>query len=134
MMLIPTRVRPSLIHGMGLFAVEKICQGTPVWKFQPGFDREFVLDQVSQLPEAAQRHLRWYGYVSKTTGNVILNGDLTCFMNHSEFPNTGVPGSSPDESVTRALQDIQSGEELTCNYLAFDADVLWKLSGPGTLA
>ena len=29
--------------------------------------------------------------------------------------------------VTVALRDIAAGEEITCNYLDYDADTAWKL-------
>ncbi len=41
MMLIRTRVAPSTIHGMGLFTVEPAVKGTPIWRFEPGFDHDF---------------------------------------------------------------------------------------------
>lgn len=41
MILIPARVAASRIHGLGLFAVEPIPRGTPVWRFVPGFDPLF---------------------------------------------------------------------------------------------
>jgi uncharacterized protein len=38
MMLVETRLAPSAIHGIGLFAVRSIPQGTAVWEFdaEPG--------------------------------------------------------------------------------------------------
>ena len=58
MMLIETRVAPSSIHGMGLFAVNAVPKNTPVWTFQPGFDRDFSPEQFAALPPPAQAHVR----------------------------------------------------------------------------
>ena len=40
MLLVKTKIGPSKIAGIGLFADEFIAKGTPVWKFEPGFDLE----------------------------------------------------------------------------------------------
>jgi hypothetical protein len=127
MMLVRTRVAPSAIHGLGLFAVEFIPRGTPVWRFEPGFDREFSPEQFAALPAGAQAHLRWFAYVNRESGGRVLSGDHTCFMNHSPDPNTGAaPGALPPVT-TIALRDIAAGEEMTCNYWSFDSDATRKL-------
>jgi uncharacterized protein len=127
MMLIPTRVAPSRIHGLGLFAVTLVPAGTPVWRFQPGFDHAFSPEQFAALPQLARDHTRWFCFVSRETGHVILSGDHACFINHSMTPNTGAPGNGVLPVTTVALADIQAGEEITCNYFDYDADTPWKL-------
>ena len=127
MMLVKTRVGPSAIHGMGLFAVEFISRGTPIWRFQPGFDHDFSPEQFAALPQIAREHTRWFCFVSKIDGHVILSGDHACFINHSENNNTGAPVDAPPPVTTVALRDIAAGEEITCNYWAYDADTPWKL-------
>jgi len=116
MMLIETRVAPSLIHGLGLFAVSPVPAGTPVWKFQPGFDHDFSPGQFAALPELARLHTRWFCFVSKLDGHVILSGDHACFINHSEANNTGTPPDARPPVTTLALRDLAPGEEITCNY------------------
>lgn len=127
MILVPTQVRPSAIHGLGLFAVRPIPKGTPFWRFQAGFDRMFPAAQADLLPEVSRDHLRWFGWVTKETREIVLSGDHACFMNHSPCPNTGLPPDAEPPFTTVALRDIAAGEELTCDYRAFDADVAWKL-------
>lgn len=127
MMLIRTRVAPSAIHGMGLFAAEAAPKGTPIWRFEAGFDREFSPVQVASLRTRTREHLRWFGYISTATGRVVLSGDHSCFMNHSATPNTGTPPEDPLPVTTAALRDIAAGEEITCDYASFDADSAWKL-------
>ena len=151
MMLIETIVRPSGIHGMGLFAAQFVPRGTPVWKYEPGFDRDFSPAQFAALPALAQEHTRWFCFVSQNNGHVILSGDHACFINHSLSPNTGalpqrasgilpeIPSSSRVGSasetrgstllavVTHASRDIAAAEEITCNYFDYDADAPWKL-------
>ena len=127
MILVRTSVAPSAIHGMGLFAVDAIPLGTPIWRFEPGFDREFSSEQFSALPPEAQTHLRWFAYVNKATGGWVLSADHACFMNHSPNPNTGAPPDAAPTVVTVARRDIAAGEELTCNYRDFDAEAGQKL-------
>ena len=130
MMLVRTRVAPSAIHGLGLFAAQLIPRDTPVWRFVVGFDREFSPDEVASLPAPAQAHLRWFGFVNRETGCVTLDGDHACFMNHSSDPNTGAPDAvRPVTTVAR--REIAAGEEITCDYFAFDADAARKLGLAG---
>ena len=127
MMLIKTRVGPSDIHGLGLFAVETIPRWTPVWRFAAGFDREFSPAQFSALPPLAQQHLRWFAFPDLVSGHWVLGGDMSIFMNHSRTPNTGTLPEAALPVTTLALRDIVAGEELTCDYFAFDAEAAKKL-------
>jgi uncharacterized protein len=127
MMLIETRVAPGAIHGLGLFTVKFVPRGTPVWRFQPGFDRDFSPAQFAALPPLARSHTRWFCFVSQVDGHVILSGDHACFINHSPDPNTGASPPAASPVVTIALRDLTAGEEITCNYFDYDADTPWKL-------
>ena len=127
MLLIPARVGASSIHGLGVFAAQDLSKGTPVWKFLPGFDREFSPAEFEAFPALIQQHLRWFAYVNPETQGHVLSGDHCCFMNHSDAPNTGAPMTPFVPVTTLALRDIASGEELTCNYHSFDAEAHLKL-------
>jgi hypothetical protein len=127
-MLVKTHVAPSRIHGMGLFALEPIRRGTAIWRFQPGFDHDFSPEQFAALPRLAREHARWFCFVSKENGHVILSGDHACFINHSLTPNTGAPQKFTSPVTTVALRDIATDEEITCNYFNYDADTPWKLA------
>jgi len=112
---------------MGLFAVEAVAKGTPVWRLKPGFDHDFSPEQFAALPVLAREHTRWFCFVSKTNGHVILSGDHACFINHSATPNTGAPASAKSSVTTVALRDIAAAEEISCDYWSYDADTAWKL-------
>jgi len=127
MILIPNRVGPSAIHGNGLFATADIPAGTPVWRHQPGFDQVIPPEVLGSLPEAAQAHVRWYGFLSTEDGGWHLSGDHACFMNHSDVPNTGASSPTDGAMVTVSLRPIRAGEELTCDYRAFDTAAGAKL-------
>lgn len=121
-LLIPLRCDRSPLHGLGLFAISPIRAGTPIWRFIPGFDQSFTPHQLDQLPDPARSHVQHYGYFDAHAGHWVLNGDLTIFMNHSATPNTGAPASPAGAATeTIALRDIPAGEEVTCDYHAFDA-------------
>lgn len=133
MMLIRTRVQPSAIHGLGLFAIEPVPRGTPIWRFQPGFDHAFTPGEIAALPVVAQEHVRWFAFLNPEDGSMTLGGDHAIFMNHSAPPNTGAPPDAPLPVTTVALRDIAPGEEITCNYFDFDHDAPRKLgAAPGT--
>ena len=127
MMLVKTRVGISSIHGMGLFAVENIPVATPIWRFHDGFDQEFTLDQLAQLPLTTREHVRWFGFMDKESGHWLLSGDHACFMNHAANPNTGTPQEAQSAIITVARRDIAAGEEITCDYFSFDAEASQKL-------
>lgn len=127
MILIKNRVGPSAIHGLGLFAVQAVPKGTAIWRFEPGFDHELSPAQFEALPAVAREHVRWFAFILPANGHFILSGDHACFMNHSAQPNTGAPPDATEPVTTVALRDIAAGEELTCDYFAFDAEAKRKL-------
>jgi SET domain-containing protein len=126
-MLVRTQVRPSPVHGLGLFAAEAIPRGMPVWRFEPGFDHDFSPGAFLALPPGARAHTRWFCFVSRENGHVILSGDHACFINHSTKPNTGASSEAKPPITTVALRDVAAGEEITCDYFSYDADASWKL-------
>lgn len=127
MLLVRTYIGPSRIHGMGLFAAEPLAKGTPFWRFEPDFDQAISPERFAVLPELTQQHIRWFAYKSQTDAHYILSGDFCCFMNHSTEPNTGALPDSQPPVTTVTLRDIAQGEELTCDYFAFDAEANSKL-------
>lgn len=112
MLLVRTYVAPSPIHGLGLFAAEPIAAGTPMWRFQSGFDQILAPELVEQLPAVAHDFIMIYAYLSPDfPGGYVLNGDQAIYINHSKSPNTDNAGP-----VTLAAHDIAAGEEITCDY------------------
>lgn len=125
MLLVQTRLGPSVIHGTGLFAAEFIPKGTRTWSFRPDFDRAFTEEEFARLPEPARKELLEHAYKSAHTGRYILCADNARFANHSDDPNClaneedWVDGERGDIAV----RDIQIGEELTNRYSDFDCMV-----------
>ncbi len=122
MLLVPTRLAPSAIHGLGVFAVGPIARGTPVWRFAPGLDMEFAPEIVPTLPAHVQIFFAHYGYLDRSVGRVILCFDDARFVNHSETPNVAADYARDPYGLDVALRDIAAGEEITMNYESFEKD------------
>lgn len=130
MLLVKTKIGPSKINGIGLFADQFIPQGTPVWKFQEGFDLEISETDLASLSAPARKQFLKYSYKNIETGKYILCFDDARFFNHANQPNcTEVLSTKEiDEPVDIAACDIQIGEELTCDYKTFDGDFNNKIN------
>lgn len=115
MLLVKTELKPSPLHGLGIFAAEFIPRGNCVWVYVAVFDRRLSREFVASLPNIARRAVEHYccfwgnGYV--------VSADNSRFLNHSDSPNL-VSTIKPDASY--ATRDIQVGEELLEDYREFD--------------
>ncbi len=123
MLLVKTKLGPSSVHGIGLFADQFITKGTKTWECNPVFDVAFTREQVSQLPDFAQERFFDHSYLDKKQDKYILCGDDLRFINHSTSPNIL---STPDYDI--AAHDIQKGEELLCNYNHYEEDYFERRS------
>lgn len=123
MLTIKATLSPSPVAGIGLFAAEFIPKGAIVWKLS-GLDLVVTESHLAELSDSAREQIAHHIYIDVRTGQRILCGDNARFMNHSEDPNTG----QLNPQVEIALRDIKPGEEITCDYRAFDADCQAKLS------
>lgn len=130
MLLVKTKIGPSKISGMGLFADQPIKKGTTVWQFAPGFDIKISKEKLGALSAAAKEQFLKYAYLDGKTDEYILCFDDARFFNHSDDPNCEDIDTAVETEldVTTAAKDISPGEELTCNYRVFDGDVAHKLS------
>lgn len=132
MLLVKTRLAPSPIAGIGLFADEDIKMGTVTWRFMPAYDRLLSEADISDLPEPARSNILDHAYLDATSGLFVLCADNARFMNYADDPNTsGVHDAGSIEGYDIATRDIAAGEELTCDYRTFDAHVGVKLGIPG---
>ena len=118
MQYIKTKIGPSKIHGIGLFANQFIPAGTTTWEYSAEFDTGFTEEQVSRMSAPAREVFLWYAYYDFEKGKYILCFDDQRFINHSA-KNFNII-STPDKDV--AARDIQIGEELLCDYNGFDKE------------
>lgn len=121
MLLVPTRLAPSPIHGFGVFLLAAVPAGTPVWRYDPRIDRTFTLAELAALPEHVQTHVRTYSTWHEPEGVWLFRGDDGRFVNHSDTPNTHPVGEGLREE--RALGDLAPGDELTADYRAICDEV-----------
>ncbi len=120
-------VRPSPIHGCGLFARTFIPAGTSWWKAT--VDNVLLLGRVQLETLAGSRTnkaingilnaARIYGYYSQRLDCIIVCLDNARYVNHSDEPNSGAP-SNGDPLCSVALRDIHEGEEILENYGHYD--------------
>ncbi len=118
-MRVKTYLAKSKIHGMGIFAAERIKAGTVVWTFTAGRDLVLTRAELTRTPKKILKFLQRYLYLSKD-GDYILCCDNAKFFNHSKSPNT--ISSSGD---TIAQRDIEIGEELLDDYTSFAEAIEW---------
>ena len=117
MLLVPTYLRRSPIHGLGVFTPVAIPAGTVIWEFDPELDWRLTEEALERFPEPFRARFRVWCYREEDSGLHVLCGDNARFMNHSFTPNCDDAGA-----CTIAVRDIAAGEELTCDYRSFDAD------------
>jgi len=119
MLLIKTVVKPSRIHGYGLFANQNIKKGQIVWKYNPLIDKKFTKKQLAKLPPHMQKFVKFYSYLNDRN-EFVLCGDNARYINHSDNPNILDIKSKRGEDVAIAAKNIKKGEEITSKYLIFD--------------
>lgn len=121
MLLVPTYLAQSPLHGLGVFAAAPIPKGAVMWRFVPGFDLVIPLETAKSYPPVAWDYLMRYAYVSRhVPGGYVLDGDHSRFLNHSKQPNTD---NSTEATIAR--RDIAKDEEITVDYDEVCVD--WEL-------
>lgn len=126
MLIVNTTVRPSTIHGLGLFAAEDIPAGATINVYDPRFTIEVPARSVERLPEPMRRIFYVYAWRETPDGPYYLSVDNARFTNHSSSPNMTY---YKETRAVIALRDIRCGEEMTEDYREYDADFG---DGPGS--
>ena len=119
MIIVPTHLGNSPIHGLGVFASEFISKGARVWEFNPLFDIRFSEEEFQRLPPSARREIEIHLYQPEEGGVLYYESTMGKYMNHARDPNVDFS----DVGLGVATRDIHPGEELTCDYRDFMADV-----------
>lgn len=123
MLVVKTKLQPSSISGIGLFADETITRGRMVWVFDPRIDIELNEKNWEGLSEEVQKFLITRSWVCKQTNKRIIALDNDRFMNHSEDPNVYM-----DKNGNMfANRNIPEGTEIVCNYREIHGgDNIWE--------
>lgn len=113
-----TRLKPSKIHGVGVFAIKKIRRGTRLF-FDDLDEMVWVKEAtVKRLPkEIARLYEDFPPRTDERLGCPRSFNRLTMgwYLNESTRPNVACTGNYD----FKALKDIKAGEELTVDYSSF---------------
>ena len=120
------RLRPSKIHGLGVFAIRDIPKGRNPFETLPKYDAvgyvRITDDELNALPPKLAGLVRalfvptdGIMYVPNHGMNIIR---LNCYLNHSTKPNM----RTRDGYNFIAIRKIMIDEELTVDYRTYGAD------------
>src|SRR3990167_8503134 len=102
------KIAPSAIHGIGIFAIRDVPQGTKIWTMTGEvFEAE---DFTGFVEEVKNLICDYHTFSDKFKMRFFSPNDFfvpMAFMNHSETPNS---------KEYLALRDIKKGEEITEDY------------------
>lgn len=114
MMIVKNYVAPSTIHGVGLFAGERIAENQRIYVFAQEVDVAMTRQEIALLGDEFLRFMVICAYEDLEDHRLVISIDNSRFMNHSDRPNTRW-----DAHTGWATQTIEVGEELTCDYHTF---------------
>ena len=111
-------LKPSPLHGIGVFAITAIKKGER--KIFSDYESEWIevsKEEVSTLPKHARDLVENHCLFNETHYYVPEYGfkifDLAVYLNHSDQPNLI---SVNDGEFFEAIRDIDAGEELLIDY------------------
>jgi SET domain-containing protein len=111
-------LKSSPVHGIGVFALQKIPKGSRDFFFSDGGKWIKVpIQEVEKLPVHARELVETYCLFDEESYFVPEQGfnmiDPVIYLNHSSHPNII---SVNEGEKFEALKDIEAGEELLLNY------------------
>jgi uncharacterized protein len=121
-------VRPSPLHGSGLFAKRDIPANTIWWRARrhhvmllkkPQYET-LLTSNINPVMGNLLTIASIYGYYSAKLDSIVICLDDARYVNHSSDPNSGAPLSG-DPLSSRALRRIYEGEEITEDYSCYDS-------------
>jgi uncharacterized protein len=109
------QVRGSPLHGLGVFALQRIAKGTRIIEYLGERVSHAEADRRYESKDAADNHTFLFIVDARTVIDAGVNGNEARFVNHACAPNC--------ESVIEngrvfidAVRNIAPGEELTYDY------------------
>jgi len=121
MLVVPTYLAQSGVHGIGVYAGVAIKAGDSIWEFNPAVDFVYSSRWLKRLCRESPDVVDYFSlYSYKRNNQYYYVTDNARFINHStEAANIGFS----DNGSEIALRDIQAGEELLEDYfLSYDPD------------
>jgi SET domain-containing protein len=111
-------LKPSAVHGIGVFAIRDIPKGCQsIFSSGVGEWIKVSIREVEALPTHSRNLIETYclyddeNYFVPDYGFKLM--DMVLYLNHSAAPNIA---SINDGEQFEALRDIMQGEELLVNY------------------
>lgn len=110
MLCVEVEIKPSKIHGYGVFAKHDIPKNTMIWETKTGFDRMFDKKYYQGLNEVQKKFIK----TTFSTCDKYFHSycDYAILTNHSYNPNV-IP---LNDTNAIASKDIKAGDELTQDY------------------
>lgn len=111
-------IKPSPLHGIGVFAIRTIPKGTKnIFSEGMGEWIQVSKQEVDTLPSSSKDLIENHCLFDEEHYFIPEYGfklvDLVIYLNHSEIPNVR---SLNEGEQFEALRDIQEGEELLVDY------------------
>jgi SET domain-containing protein len=124
MLVVPTELRASPIHGIGVFLLAPVKKGDLIWRFDSRIDRVYTREEIDSLPQIARDFVNIRAYLHKETRLWVLCGDNAKYYNHSKNPTALSVGRGFSDDI--AAHDLPPDTEITSNYYEFydNTDVL----------
>lgn len=107
-------IKPSKIHGLGLFAGEDIPWGKRVIVYAGERIGEREYQRRERFYDSVG-YTRMFSLDDNITIDALVGGNASCFINHSVKPNMGVLREN-GEIYFYSLTNIDKGTELTFDY------------------
>ncbi len=107
-------IKPSKIHGLGLFAGEDIPWGKRVIVYAGERIDEREYERRERFYDSVG-YTRMFALDDEITIDALVGGNASCFINHSVKPNMGVLREN-GEIYFYSLTNIDKGTELTFDY------------------
>lgn len=121
MMHISYTLKESPLHGIGLFAQEKLSKGQLVYTASPLLDVNITQKEFDSLEKSEQDEIKWWGFFDTPTQMWHVDFDVSKFINHAkEATLTQDPAHTEAYLIT--TREVAAGEELTQNYLEFESE------------
>ena len=112
--MVPTELRESPIHGIGVFLTQSVEKGELIWRYDSRVDRVLSNEEVESAPPDLRRFLKTYCTLHRELGVWVLCGDNGRHFNHSDQPTTLSLGIAFGDDIAAA--DLPAGTELTSDY------------------
>ncbi len=121
MIKIKYKLKPSKIHGIGLFADEDIAMNRVIFESLKKFMSVWTTEEFTKLDGYIKKYIKHYGSFSAIDNLWHLNHDDIRFCNHSIRKNNISRKDLRDKSYQLvAIRHIKKGEELLQDYNEFD--------------